>query len=982
LPFDFCRHNLENDKKGFKQFVAIRYQRMRLHLHFQLHLPQNLFATTYLKEFLMIIRVLLLYIFTFAATAGAQILTWNPLFSTADDTITIVYDATQGNAGLVGATEVYAHTGVITDKSTRPSDWKYVKTNWGQNTPETRLQPLGNNKWKMKYHIRSYYGVPLNEKVLQLAFVFRNANSTREGKTATGGDIFLPIYEKGLNITLVSPTQFPCFVNKDDSLKILAVGAHAAKMSLFIEEQLLFSVENDSLQYSVFAFDYGKQNVKLVALDSSGAEKTFEFYYVVNWPVETAELPSGVQDGINYSDPSQATLVLMAPYKKFVYVIGDFNNWEIDPAYAMKRTPDSSRYWLSLNDLIPGKEYIFQYLVDGSIRIADPYAEKLVDPWNDQYISQQTYPDLLPYPTGKTTEIASVFQTAQSPYQWQATDYQRPEQEDLVIYEMLLRDFLKEHDFKTLTDTLSYFQRLGVNAIELMPFSEFEGNESWGYNPSFYFAPDKYYGRKEDLQRFIDEAHQRGIAVIQDIVLNHSYGASPLVRLYLNEMSRNPWYNVTSPNPAYSWGYDFNHESPATQAFVDRVTSFWLTEYRVDGFRFDFTKGFTNTPGEGTPRDSRRIAILKRMADQIRAVDPTAYIILEHFSDNSEERELADYGMMLWGNMNYNYNEATMGYHSGGKSDFSWASYKARGWSKPNLVAYMESHDQERLMYKNLRWGAFNGDYQVTDTTTALDRVKMAAAFFFTIPGPKMIWQFGEVGYDYSIDYNGRVGNKPIRWDYSQQEDRQSLFDTFAALIKLRGQHPAFRSTDFSLSLYPPVKHININHPSMNVTVIGNFDVMRASVSPGFQHGGKWYDYFSRDSIMVADPQALISMAPGEYHLYTDSKLHVPDIRTPVTDEPIAAPLRYALQQNYPNPFNPTTTIGYSLSQASDVTLEIYNLAGQKVRTLAAQRQSAGEHLVVWNGLSDDGRAAASGVYLYRLRAGEFVETRKMLLVR
>ena len=551
-----------------------------------------------------------------------------------------------------------------------------------------------------------------------------------------------------------------------------------------------------------------------------------------------------------------------------------------------------------------------------------------------------------------------------------------------MIYEMLLRDFLKEHDFKTLTDTLSYFQRLGVNAIELMPFSEFEGNESWGYNPSFYFAPDKYYGPKEDLQRFIDEAHQRGIAVIQDIVLNHSYGASPLVRLYLDDMSKNPWYNVTSPNPAYSWGYDFNHESPATQEFVDRVTSFWLTEYHVDGFRFDFTKGFTNTPGEGTPRDNRRIAILKRMADQIRVVDPTAYIVLEHFADNSEEKELADYGMMLWGNMNFNYNEATMGYHAGGKSDFSWASYKARGWTKPNLVAYMESHDQERLMYKNLRWGAFNGDYNVTDTTTALDRVKMAAAFFFSIPGPKMIWQFSEVGYDYTIDYNGRVGNKPIRWDYYQQEERQSLFDTFAALIKLKTQYPAFHSTDFSLSLYPPVKHININHPTMNVTVVGNFDVIQASVSPGFQHAGKWYDYFSGDSILVSDPQALVSMAPGEYHLYTDVKLAVPDIRTQVADKPAAAPGRYALQQNYPNPFNPTTTIAYSLAQASDVTLEIYNLAGQKVMTLAAQKQSAGEHQVVWNGISDDGRQAASGVYLYRLQAGEFGETRKMLLVR
>ena len=136
------------------------------------------------------------------------------------------------------------------------------------------------------------------------------------------------------------------------------------------------------------------------------------------------------------------------------------------------------------------------------------------------------------------------------------------------------------------------------------------------------------------------------MAVVIDMVLNHSYGQSPLVRLYFENgkpTAENPWYNVTSnfQNPDAQWGYDFNHESADTKAFVDSVTSYWLTYYKVDGFRFDFTKGFSNTvygPSDwGSAYDASRIAILERMTDKIKAVNPNAYVIFEHLADNSVE---------------------------------------------------------------------------------------------------------------------------------------------------------------------------------------------------------------------------------------------------------------------------------------------------------------------------------------------------------
>ena len=441
-------------------------------------------------------------------------------------------------------------------------------------------------------------------------------------------------------------------------------------------------------------------------------------------------------------------------------MIGEFNNWEIDPTYQMKISPDGNHYWLQLENLEAGKEYAFQYLVDGFIKIGDPYTEKVLDPWNDSFIPETTYPNLKSYPAGKTTDIVSIFQTAQTPYVWTATDYERPDQTNLVVYELLIRDFLGSRSYKDLTDTLDYLERLGVNAIELMPIMEFEGNNSWGYNTSYHFAPDKYYGTEEDLKRFIDEAHKRGIAVILDMVLNHVFGQSPLVRMY-PDLDLSPYHNKIARHP-FNVGFDFNHESEATQYYVDRVNEYWLTEYKFDGYRFDLSKGFTQVDsgsdvGAWGQRDESRIALLKRMADKLWEVDPTAYIILEHFADNSEEKELADYGMMLWGHSNHDYSEAAMG----NSSNLTSVSYKARSFNEPHLVSYMESHDEERVMFRVLNNGNSSGDYDTRDFETAIERAKMAATFFFPVPGPKLLWQFGEVGYDYSINRctDGTINN-------------------------------------------------------------------------------------------------------------------------------------------------------------------------------------------------------------------------------
>ena len=872
----------------------------------------------------------LAFILNFATLlATAQIITTDPDLPTAGQSVTIFYDATQGTAGLKDYSgDVYAHTGVLTSESTGPGDWKYVKTDWGVNTAETKLTRESANLYSLEIgpSIREYYGVPASETITHLAFVFRSSDSSKEGKDDGGEDIFTEVYPDAFTISIIQPAK-NLIMHPGESFQFEAASNRESDISLYNGDSLVSSTTGTTIART-FVLNLPGDYWIWVTASSSGDEATDSLFVHVLETLPDVPLPDTLVDGVNYIDEHSVQMVLYAPGKEYVFVIGDFNNWT--PASAYRMNKDGDRFWISVDDLEPGTEYAFQYLVDGSLAIADPYSEKVLDPWYDKWITEATYPGLRSYPYDLAEGIAGVFRTDRLQYQWADTGFQSPEPATLVIYELLLRDFLAAHDWKTLTDTLNYFTELGINAIELMPVNEFEGNESWGYNPSFYFAPDKYYGPAEDLKTFIDSCHKMGIAVIIDMVLNHSYGQSPLVQLYFDNSTGkvtadNPWYNVESPNPLYSWGYDFNHESQATQNFVDSVNHYWLSEFHVDGFRYDFTKGFTNTPGDGGGYDASRIAILERIADAIWAVKSDAYVILEHFTANAEEFALSEYGMMLWGNLNYAYNQATMGYVE--DSDFSGISYLVRFWTKPALVGYMESHDEERLMYKNIAYGNSSGTYNIQDRNTALERMALAGVFFFPVPGPKMIWQFGELGYGYSIDYDCRVCNKPIRWDYYETGVRRRVYEIWSALIDLKLSEPAFSSDDFTLFASEAAKRIEINHADMDVRIIGNFDVVSQSVDPSFSRTGWWYSYFKGDSIEVTDPHETLLLTPGEYRLFTTKKFEKPEI-VAGSYSPEAESSEFSV---YPNPANGTLYFD-SLTESS--TLTVINSTGMIVTIL------------------------------------------------
>ena len=877
----------------------------------------------------MKLNFIYLFTFIFLGNIGfSQIIQIIPAFPTVNDVITVQYDATQGNGGLVGVSPIYTHTGVVT-QSGLPSSWSYTQGNWGQADTNVLMTDLGNNIHELIIDIDQYYGFPTGTNVAKLAFVFRNFNGSLEGKTATMGDIFYPIYpvNGGFQAAIIKPYSDQ-LVNLYDTITFNGQANSLATLELYDNGILIAdTVNSNSLDKSISINNPGDHELIFVAND--GNTTIYDtINYVVIPSLNFSNPPSNLVDGINYIDDSTVTLKFFAPEKNTVNLIGDHNNWMVNSNSFMNLSTDSLYWWKTISNLTPGQKYTYQYLVDGNIKIADPLSPLILDPNNDGNIGSLNYPNPIPYPSSKTNGFVTVMEPGKTPYNWVNTNFSPPAKKDLIIYELLVRDFVASHSYKTLIDTLDYLSNLGINAIELMPPGEFENNESWGYNPSFHMALDKYYGTPEHFKTFVDSCHGRGIAVINDIVFNQAFGQSPMVNLYWDGINsrpaaNNPWFNEVCPHPPYCWGYDFDHSSQATRNFIDRVNHFWLDEYHIDGFRFDFTKGFSNNSNN---YDDDRIDLLKRMADTIWSVHPNSYVILEHWAANNEEKILANYGMMLWGNVTHGYQESAMGFPA--NSNLVGGVYKYRLWNDPHLISYMESHDEERIMYKNITYGNTNGSQNAKNPIEALERTEGLAVLMLTTPGPKMIWQFGEMGYDISIDYPCRICNKPILWNYLSENSRKRLYDVYKATINLRKSHPVFTGDDFTYSLNGAVKTLTLNNPTMNALVSVNIDVNSQDEILYFQNNGWWYEYFTGDSLEITG-NTNITLNPGEYRIYTNVKLDQPVIQNTVDIEEFK--MAEWEVNIYPNPSCHFIKVSHNSKSNKPLSCAIVNTKGEIV---------------------------------------------------
>ena len=765
---------------------------------------------------------------------------------------------------------LYAHTGVITSSSTSGSDWKYTKHEWSVDAADCRLTHIGGTifAFLMPGGPRAFYGVPEGEEIQKLAFVFRTSGGSKEVKN-NGQDIFVDLVDASeFVVRFVSPSHGE-IVKLGDVVSVRAAAQNAKNITLLMNGSEIASAEYSEISYEHTVSEVGDIVFEAVATNAEGATANASVTVAALGTTENMARPAGVKEGVTV-EGSEATVVLFAPGKEQVLLLGDFNGFAPSNEYMMKR--DGDYFWTTVSNLKPNTEYAYQFLVDGTIRVGDPYSEKILDPWNDSWINYYyddatqsklpkpvpVYPDLKEYPAN-TTDIVSVFETNAKEYNWSVTDFDRPNQNSLVIYELLIRDFTEEGTLAAVIDKLDYLDDLGVNAIELLPIQEFDGNNSWGYNPCFYFAPDKAYGTKEDYKKFVDECHKRGIAVILDVVFNHTTGQFPWAKMWWDSAknktaANNPFFNVDAP---HNWSvyHDLNHTYYKTRSYIKEVLKFWLEEYNIDGYRFDLTKGIVQNPSnyDASGYSAQRIGWLKEYADAIRAVEDDAYIIFEHFCDNGEENELAAYkNIMLWRNANSASCESGMGWTGSDKSNFSGVSAYGR-------VGFAESHDEERVAYKIKSYGQTNlkNSFPSANVTTQLTGLY---ALEYLAPYAKMIWQFGELAYDYSIEYNDRTGMKPVPWGlgYFENANRKALYNNLSKIISFRTENPQIFSSD---SGDKDRKTWNVGDSSMGgktlvlsnsyggVIVVANQSTSSATTTVSVPQTGQWTNILTGEKV-------------------------------------------------------------------------------------------------------------------------------------
>lgn len=722
--------------------------------------------------------------------------------------VIITFDPKGGNGGMATATKCFAHTGLITSESKSNGDWKHTVSDW-RAADTPELTQVG-DKWQLKIsNMYEFYGVDNTTEILAMAFVFHDGKGgSKEGK-ATG--------------------------NKD----------------------ILVFLGEDNSQNDIWA------------------------NFTPATPTNKAR-PAGVDMGIYYdeNDPTKVTLCTYAASKtqaaKHVLLLGDMTDWKLSNDYQLYK--DGNYFWITLTGLEPKKEYRFQYVVvraDGvKVQISDLYSEKVLHP-DDAYEPSTVDPTLIGYPLkGADGGYVTVIQPGKEKYKWSdyTLNFKRPNKNNLVIYELWVYDYTAKRSIKGVMDRLDYIQNLGVNAIEVMPVCEFEGNYNWGYSPTHYFAFDKAYGSSEMFKQFVDECHKRGIAVIVDMVFNHATGQNPMNKLYPygTDLAQNPWFNVTAPhsdNVYEDWNHGFQ---PAHNMFI-RALKYWLEEYKVDGFRLDISHGLCSDKAN-TSVDN----LIDYYQKGVKAVEPDAYMILEHWggSMGTERPRLISYGMQCWENTNHAYCQTAMGWLKDGDG-FDAAN-------RDGYITYCESHDEERMQYQCKQYG--NGNIK-TDESVRLGRVAANVAFNVLLNGSHMLWQFEEIGYDFSINCDLQSPNaydsgkrcntkpRPESRGYFSSTNRVNAFKKCAQVITLRTQ---LLPNVFAGN--PTQVHIGSGYVTRTVQW-GNDVFAAANFSPTDNMtinlpSGTWYDYLGGATKAATS----YSLKPGELKVFTGSPIQAPVI--------------------------------------------------------------------------------------------------------
>jgi 1,4-alpha-glucan branching enzyme len=470
---------------------------------------------------------------------------------------------------------------------------------------------------------------------------------------------------------------------------------------------------------------------------------------------------------------------LYQPNAARVFVRGSFDGWQ-EPGreLALYRghfgVPD---LWLGVvPEARAGDEYT--YVVQGGVprnaagrferRCTDPFARRLGSGFDD--------------------DTAVVVDP--STYAWTDRAFRTPDRADLILYELSVYGFtegdagIKQPGrFAGVTQRIreGYFEELGINALSLMPLSEFsgmQGPDALGYSTSVFSAVERDFGAPDDLRELVDAAHEHGLAVLLDQVFNHtSNSPNPLWRAILES----PHEEGSSDGGLYfsgstPWGNRVATEKRDVQNLLIDTCKMFMTEYHVDGFRFDATRHVDR-------------GFLLRLADELTRFRPEVVLVAEHLPNESDLNRSGYDGFSQWADPFHDTMKAVLREGVFDNSNFPgtdrlgdvfYFSHSAYAAHTNNTVNYVESHDETSVPHEV-------GTNPATDHPATKDRKGRLGLFATVVSlGIPMIY----MGQEFNVERDRNIVSFPWPPDGPESD---GFHRWTRRLIHLRRRYPGLR---------------------------------------------------------------------------------------------------------------------------------------------------------------------------------------------
>lgn len=572
-------------------------------------------------------------------------------------------------------------------------------------------------------------------------------------------------------------------------------------------------------------------------------------------------LPIDIRGGVHYSllAPDTVTFVLYAPHKPYVSLVGDFNNWN---SRANRMVTDGRGVWWT-TIVHPGEtRYGYYVAIDeqAHVWVGDPYAQEMA--WSQDGAWAYLPPD-------------------HEEFSWTDDQWQTPALRDLVIYELCVRDFAgywqanRPHlgTFADLCDYIDYLVELGVNAVELMPIQAFPGDSSWGYNPVFYFAPAQSYGTPTELKQFVDTCHGRGLAVILDVAFNHAWSDHPYYQFYPPMygpkgewlQNWNPFFHHT-PSAINSWGgLDWDHFKAETTRYFQDIVRFWLQEYHVDGFRFDWVGGVEynhNNPMDPEFNPYHGISAICWAARQAKS---DCILIAEYWQLDGTSTEKTPAKLVretemdaCWnGDFHHTLDDVLNQRWEWEQKDIFRAigGFRHTGYrTAAGIVNYSCSHDEVRTEHEVIFYSQGNMQRPKGMGVRELARAKglLGLATLFAAPGIPMLY----AGQEFGEDSPRTIDFQPLQWAKLQVDIYIDYLAIVKRLIHMRRKHAALHSDHihFYHNDFPAEHVVRFNRMAYAedgstvtdyVAVALNFGESKAETMLELPWGGNWIDLIS-----------------------------------------------------------------------------------------------------------------------------------------